>query len=130
MANNFSCDVNYLLAQSACFMDSCMGEADRDAIELAIRVQNLKASGGADYTTDIHGLLVAAKTFQPLACHQRKAISLWIDLQNALDNGAVFAHDVNSLKALAKCYECIPMETKKNTLEYLKCSINSLGKPD
>lgn len=127
---NFTCDLNTLLADAKCFLEVCLGEADREAIEIYLRVQNLKASGGADYTTNLNALLQDSRQWQVLACNQRKAISLWIDMQNALDNGASFSQNVNDLKKGANCYACLGHELKKNVLEFLKCSINTLGKPD
>ena len=126
----FSCDLNTLLANSRCFLENCLSEEEREAIELYVRVQNLAAAGGADYRTDLTALQNAAKEWQVLFCTQRKAISLYIDIQNSIANGASFDQDVNSLKAAAKCYECLGKEWKKNLLEFLKCAINSLGEPD
>jgi hypothetical protein len=125
-----SCDVNELLASSACFQEICMGQSARDAIEIYARVQNLAASGGTDYTADTNGLLQAAKEWQPLSKNQMDAIDLYIDIQNAISNGADFETDVNSLMSAAACYRCLGTQTQKTVLDYLKCAINSLGEPD
>lgn len=127
---NFSCDVATLVALSKCFMDPCLSDDDREAIEIYLRVQNLAAIGGADYTSDLNALLTDSKQYQTLSRIHRSAIALYIDMQNAVDNGASIGQDVNALKAAAKCYECIGDELKKQVLAYLKCQINALGKPD
>lgn len=127
---NYTCDVNALLKDAACFLEWCMSDQQRLAIEIYLRVKNLAASGGTDYSSDLNKLLQDSKVYQALSANQRKAINLWIDMQNAVDNGASINQNVNALAKAAKCYECLGIETKKNVLEFLKCSINTLGKPD
>lgn len=126
----FTCDANDLLNSAKCLMDQCMGQEERDAIDIYLRVQNLAAIGGADYTDDLNALLQAAKEWQALAPNQRKAIDLWIDMQNAIDNGASIDQDPNALAAAAKCYLCLGEDTKKALQSFLKCAINTLGEPD
>jgi len=126
----FSCDLNTLLGNSKCFLDPCITDSERESIEMYLRIKNLAAAGGTDYSSNLTLLLTDAKQWQILECTQRKAISLYIDMQNAITNGAVIDQDINSLKAHAACYQCVGEKTRKNTLEFLKCAINTLGKPD
>lgn len=126
----FSCDVNTLLADSKCFTEPCMSEPEREAIELLVRVLNLAAVGGADYTNDLTQLQIDAKDWQTIFCNQRKAMELFIDIQNAIDNGASFDSSANALRTAAKCYECLGKEQKKRLMSFLKCAINTLGEPD
>ena len=124
-----NCDVDALVHASFKFLEPNISEQEREAIEIYLRVKNLQASGGANYT-DLDTLLTAAKRFQVLVLLQRKAIDLYIDEQNAIANGASINTDINSLQTQAKCYLCLPQETKKQVLLFLKCAINALGKPD
>jgi hypothetical protein len=123
-----NCDVPTLVAASTAFLEPNMGESERDAIDLYIRVANLAAASGADYTGDINALLTAAAGWKVLDCNQRKAISLYIDMQNAVNNGAILSQA--TVLENFRCYQCIGTETRKQVLEFLKCAINNLGKPD
>jgi hypothetical protein len=130
MPATFTCDVNQLLADAACFEPGCMGKPQREAIEMYLRVKNLAAIGGTDYSVNLNALLTAAKSYQVLACSQREAIKTWITLQNAINDGAVVSSNANDLLAAAACYICLGEETRKNTLEFLTCSINTEKAPD
>ena len=61
----FDTDLRDLLEASKCFRMPCMGEQDRTAILTAVRVANLEASGGADFTNDLTALQNAAKDWRP-----------------------------------------------------------------
>jgi len=126
----FDTTLRSLLEVSKCFRMPCMGEYDRNAILLAVRVANLAAAGGADYTGDITALETAAKEWQVLSEEQRDAIKLYIAIQNAIANGATIDQDANALKELAKCYACIGEELRQNLLLFLKAEINTLELPD
>jgi hypothetical protein len=123
-------NVNALLKTSNCFLEPCMFEQDREAIELYVMVENLAVSGGADYRGNLTELQTAAKQFQTLAKNQRRAIALYIDLQNVLAGSPAFGATANSLKTGAKCYECWGHEFRLNLLLYLKVQLNALGKPE
>jgi hypothetical protein len=125
-----SCAVADLIARAKCFEKPCLGEIDINAIEILARVKNLAASGGTDYSANLNALLTDAKQYQVLAKDQRRAINLLIGLDNAADDGASISYDPNVLKAQAKCYECIPLETQLNTLLFLRCALARLDKPD
>lgn len=130
----FSCNVNTLIQNAKCFLDFCCGEDDRQALDLYFRVENLKALGGTDYTglAGVATLTDDARSFYPLACHQREAISLYIDEQNAIDNGSGLDTDINVIKNNPVFKQALAMgvEQRKNILLYLKCQINTLGSPD
>jgi hypothetical protein len=131
MAANYTCDANQLITNAACFRDGCMGKDERDSIDVYLRVANLAAAaGGANYLTDLNGLLQAAKLFQIFYASDRDAIELWIDMQNAVFNGAIINETPSSLAAKAKCYLCLGRETRKNVLTFLKCALNTLDQPD
>lgn len=127
---NFSCDVNTLLANSKCFTEPCISEDEREAIELFVRVENLAAIGGTDYRNSLTQLQIDAKDWQTIFPNQRKAMELFMDVENAIDNGASFSTNINDLKNSARCYECLGHEQKKRLMSFLKCAINTLGKPD
>lgn len=131
---NFSTDVNDLIQNAKCFLDFCCGEDDRQALDLYFRVENLKALGGTDYTglTGLATLTDDAKSYYPLSCHQREAISLYIDEQNAVDNGSTMDTDINVMKNNPVFKQALAMgvEQRKNILLYLKAQINTLGYPD
>lgn len=129
---NYTCDLNTLLTNAKCFLEPCFGPEDREAIEIYLKIQNLKASGGADYTGagGLAALLIAAKQWQVLACNQRKAIELWMDMENAIFNGASFATDANSLRSGSACILCVGHEYKKAINSFLKCQLNSIDQPD
>lgn len=133
MANpNLACDPNGLAINAKCFSNQCLGPDDREAIEVYAMMQELKAIGGTDYTgtNGIQQLLIAAKGWQRLDEDTRRAIILYITVQNALGKGAVFASDINSLRAASKCILCIGWETRKNIKLLLKCLINQQQAPD
>jgi hypothetical protein len=127
---SFPCDVKSLLANSKCFEETCMGEEERDAVELYLRVEELAAYGGPNYRSNLTALGIAGKQYQILSKNQRQAIALATDLANTVANGSTIKQSVAALKAGAKCYECIPKETRRNLLLFLKCSLNSIGRSE
>jgi hypothetical protein len=125
-----NCDLNTLLAASKCLQETCTAEEERFAIDLLARVTELAAAGGTDYRTNLTKLQNDAKQFQVLFKSQREAIALYIDLQNVVAVSPSFNTEINALKAAAKCYECLGHEWKKNLMLFLKCQLNSLGRPE
>ena len=129
-AQQFSCDLNTLLTESVGFLQPAMGESEIEGIDLYLRVANLAASGGANYVGDVTALTQAAAAWQRLSQVERKAIALFIDLQDAVDDGAVVSQTPNTLKIASTCYACLPKDVRKNTLLFLKCALSQLGKPE
>jgi hypothetical protein len=127
---NPQCDPNVLLTQAKCFLPACIGPDDREAIEIYVRVAELAAVGGTDYRTNLAKLLVDAKGWQALVEDHRRAVTLWIDVLNATNNGATIATDINSLRTGSKCYLCLGWETKKALKLFLKCQLNKLDQPE
>lgn len=128
----YSCNAGSILADIACFEDGCTSEQEREALDVYLRILNLKAIGGTDYSANFKQLMIDAAQLKwlTLRCSQRKAIDLWMTMQNASDNGAVFDQNINAMKAGAKCYVCLGMEDLKNLQKYLACLINTRGEPD
>lgn len=127
---NYTCDPNTLIVNAKCFRDLCMGKDERDSIDLYLRAANLAAVGGADYRTNINAMLTAGKKFQIFQASDRDAIELWIDMQNAIYNGAIINQSVSQLARSAKCFLCLGRETRKNMMTFMKCSLNTLDQPD
>lgn len=125
-----SCAVNNLIARSKCFQRACLGEIDQNAIEILARVQNLKASGGTDYSGNLTALLQDAKEYQVLPKDQRRQINLVLSIDNANDDGASVSYDPNVLKSQAKCYTCFGIELQLQLLLFLRCSLAKINKPD
>lgn len=123
-APDFSCDLDALMAQSKCFSNLCLGEFDLLALDMWVRIQTLKAVGGPDYTNDLHGLLEASKKWQHLSDLERKRLSLYIDVLDAMEEG-VTDPDVNDVLKQAQCYKCLGLDLMKNTNLYLKCATSS-----
>lgn len=115
------CDLNAIKAAAACFMPQCLGETDREALEILVRYETAVAEGMPQLT--LHELDAAAASWAQLSESERKAICLWIDLQNAIGEGADFGGDtsVNHLLELAKCYKCIGTARRKGIMLFLKC---------
>jgi len=132
MAAAFSCNLNTLIQSAKCLSDICVSQSDRDAINIYVRVANLAASGGTDYRSNLSGLLKDSILWQKQSCDTLKAVSLWFDILNANDNGAGISTDPKVLLAAAKCMRgtCLGKEETRGVLDFLKCSINQLGKPD
>ena len=123
-----NCNVPALQAASKCYLDQCNSEAEREAIEIYFRVLGLAGLGGASYTPAT--LQAAAKTWQALSMKDLAAINVYITSQNAVENGASLPSTINSIKAAAKCYMCIPEATRKQLLMFLRCAISNLTAPD
>lgn len=124
------CDLDALLEASACFINGCLSQDERDAIEIHLKVLALEAVGGADYTSDLTALLEAAKEWQVLGGVQMQGVNTVITRQNAIDNGVTADTDADTLKEASKCYLCVPPAIKKQLLLFLKCAINAQGAPD
>lgn len=128
----FPCDVNTLLRNARCFMQPCLSEEDRDGLEIYFRIQALRSAGGKDYTgsAGLRQLQIDGKGYQPLFKEQLSAIELWIDMENALNNGAGFSQNINDLERAVTCYECLGHMTKKRLKTYLKCLLNQIDQPE
>ncbi len=124
------CNLRALINASKCFLEPCMSEWDRESILIFARVKNLAASGGTNYLNNLNGLLQASKEWQVLSGTQRSAIDLYIDLTNAVNNGATINTARDELMVAARCYRCLGHELRKQILGFLKCAINNLAKPD
>ena len=132
MAGDYkNCDPNDLVVASRCFIEPCASDAERQAIDILIRVKDLAAVGGTDYS-DPTALQAAFAGFNRLTKIERNAIALYLDLQNAITDGAVFPSgtDINGLKKDARCFLCIPKERRKQMLLALKCALNSLDEAE
>lgn len=125
------CTPAALIKAAACFSPQCLGPDDREAIDTYVKIQELKASGGTDYTgtAGLKQLLIDSKGFTPFSEDERRMIILQLDVDNAINKGAVFATDINSLKAGSKCILCVGWETRKAAKLWLKCQLNALGAP-
>lgn len=116
-----NCSLPTLLDNAACFLDQCNSEAEREAIQIFLRVQALNAAGGAAY--NLQSLLTAAKTWQGLSAKQIEAIEVYVSLENALENGAAVSSNINTLKQDAKCFMCLPTMLRKQLLAFLNCAL-------
>lgn len=130
----FSCDLNTLIRESACLRDLCMSQSDRDALDIYVRILNLAAIGGTDYSVSggLTRLMQDSAGWQRRACDEIKAIDLYIDMENAIENGASFPPSQSALEQAVVCLtgKCLGKEQTRGILSYLKCQINSSGKPD
>lgn len=124
--------LNALKSASACFLPQCLGEEDRLAIEIIVRMRELAVvPGGTNY--NLATLEVAAKQWlHSLSKDERQALSLYLDLQNAMTEGAQFPYgtSINGLKRDAKCALCLGTEAKRNLILFLKWKLNTLNEPE
>lgn len=127
----FSCNINSLIQSSKCLSAACMADPDRSAIDIYVRVANLAASGGTDYRNNLTKLLKDSVQWQKSA-ETLRAVSLWMDILNANDNGAGLSTNPKVLLSAARCMRasCLGKEQTRGIKEFLKCSINAQGKPD
>lgn len=132
MAQVIVCTPAALIKAAACFGPQCIGPDDREAIDVYVRMLELKAVGGTDYTgpSGLKQLLIDAKGWQPFSEDERRMITLQLDVDNAINKGAVFASDINSLRKNSKCILCVGWETRRAIKLYLKCQLNALGAPE
>lgn len=133
-APTFTCDLNTLIQDSACLRDLCLSQSDRDAVDIYVRILNLKAIGGHDYTVSggLHQLMADSSAWQKRACDELKAVDLYIDIENAIANGATFPPTQADIAVAVTCLggKCLGREQTRGMLSFLKCAINVLGKPD
>jgi hypothetical protein len=132
MAADYKSTLNDLKIAATCFMPQCMGEKERLAIELHIRLKDLAAvSNGTTYT--VASLLVAAKAWTDLRKDERQAIGLYLDLQNAIADSSVFpsGSTANGLKIDSRCVtQCMGEEQLRNLNLFLKWKLNTLGEAE
>lgn len=134
-ANYLSCDLNALLKASVCLQQECLSEPDRLARDIIIRIAELAAAGGANYTasgSSVAGLMKAAKQWTGgliLNCQNRQAIGLYLDYQNAVANGATLLPIANFGVASAQLRH-LSEDTLKDLALFLKCQLNSIAKPE
>jgi hypothetical protein len=130
--NYLGCDVNKLLAASAC-LQWCVSEEERLALEIYVRCAEL-AVDDTDFTVagGATALLAAAKAWVGngvLNCTNRQAIALYIDVVNAANEGANMSLTTPSFPAEAMQFRSLDPETKRNLLLYLKCRLNAIDEP-
>jgi hypothetical protein len=126
------CDPNVLAAASACFAPQCIGPDDRESIDVYVRIQELAAIGGINYsgTAGLRQLEQDVRGWYRLDEDTRRRIALYIDIQNALNKGASFPTDINSLRKAASCLLCESWEVRRNMKLYLKCLLNKVLAPE
>jgi hypothetical protein len=129
--NYLGCDVNQLLKASAC-LQWCVSEEDRLALELYVRCAEL-AVDSDDYTAlGTAKLLSDAKAWignGTLNPTNRQAIALYIDVLNAVNEGANMSLTTPRFPAQAMQFRSLDSATKRNLLLYLKCRLNSIDEP-
>jgi hypothetical protein len=128
---DFSCDLPTLITASACFSDNCLGQSDRDAIDIWIRIKALAAAGGTDYSANLSGLLSDAALWVRRPADTIRAIELYIDLLSANEDGAGLSTNANTLLGQAKCLRswCLGREQTRGLKAFLKCAIQAQGVP-
>lgn len=117
-----NCNLQTLLSNSRCFLDQCNSEAEREAIQIFLKTRALGSGGGTAYGS-LLSLLTAAKTWQGLSEKQLSAISVYISLENAIENGSPVSSNINTLKQDAKCFMCLPSMLRKQLLKFLDCAL-------
>lgn len=122
------CNLAALIANSKCYMDPCLSDAEREAIQIYLRTRFLQAEGGADYNNP-QSLLSAAKEWQGLSMSQMKAIDVYITQQNQ-ESATNILNDINALRDAAACFACIPEAQRKQALLFLRCALSNLTFPD
>lgn len=131
------CDINKLLSKSSCFLNGCIGEEGRAAVDLYLRIASLASYGGTDYSNGLSAvnglgkLLVDSKAWNGvniLNPTNRQAVALYIDYLDAVANG-VTALSTNALIAKGQSYRRLDASTKRNLLVFLKCQLNALDQP-
>lgn len=122
-----SCNVDSTLIASSCFGVPCLSDSQREALQIYFRIKALAAIGGTDYSTTLNALQVAAGKWRILTENQRKQIETFDSYRNSTTNGATLDTDMDALTLAAKCYVCLPSETRKNLLLYLRCLLNTRG---
>jgi hypothetical protein len=130
---NYSTDPVQLRKNAACFMDDSNSNKNRRAIALFLKLQNLKAIGGTDYTNGQAGLTalrLAAGKWLTFAKNERESIGTWISMENAIFDGAVINTNINQLKTNSRFYLPIPDENLDNLLLFVGALINTAAKPD
>lgn len=123
-----NCNLTDLITAAATFTEPAIGLPQREAIEIYARTQGLLAAGGADLT-DINDLLEAAKEWEALVGTQAAGVDTYITVQNAIDNGADIDTDIQTLAESSKCFQCLPAQTRKQLLMFLRCAISNEGAP-
>lgn len=131
LPNYLGCDVNQLLAASSC-LQWCVNEEERLALEIYIRCTELAVDDTDYIAAGSAQLLSDAKAWigpQTLNCTNRQAIALYIDVMNAINEGAVLNLPKPSFPQEAMQFRSLDPETKRNLLLYLKCRLNSIDEP-
>lgn len=121
-------DLPGLKVAATCFMPKCMGDGDREAIDLYLMMVWAAGAGGTDYTTNPSALEVDTKQWQQMSSGERKAVSTYIRSQWAqLTGGYIPGGDsASNLKSLSACLQCFGSEQRKAMMLYLQCIILGL----
>jgi hypothetical protein len=124
-----TCSLPALIAASSTFGSNTISRDERLAIQVYLMMAGLAAAGGNNYTASIQTLQQNAESWYPLNRDQRNAIGLYIEMQNAVNEGASITQTVASLRNAAKCLVCIPPQNLEAIMLFLQCQLNALNKP-
>jgi hypothetical protein len=133
MAQVIVCTPTALIKAAACFGPQCIGPDERESIDVHVRVRELLAAGGTNYTGSgggIKQLLIDSQAWKVFSEDERRMITLQLDVDNAINKGAVFPTDINSLKKDSRLYVGLGWETRRAVKLFLKCQLNALGAPE
>lgn len=99
------CDTDNYIAASACF--KTLNSHDRQALTVYLKVKELAALGGTDYTAQLgnDGTLATAARFVrgKLNPFQRELARLVINQDNANSSGAAISSDINVIASQIAC---------------------------
>ncbi len=131
---NFTCNLNTLITNSKCFSDKCLGEGDRDAIDIYSKIINLAADGGTNYTANLPQLMIDASLWMKQSRHTLETVETLLYFDNAIGNGGsvIYPSFFVTPLTVAKCVTnaCIGKQQARGLKTFLKCAINKLGFPD
>lgn len=118
------CDTDNYVSAGACF--ASMNSHQRQALKVYLKVKELAALGGTDYTAQLGnaGTLVTAARFVrgKLNPFQRELARLVIDQDNANSAGAAISTDINVLETAIACLK----DFDRNTLDAMDVYITCL----
>ena len=118
-----SCDINDRKSDIACYVN-CLSISEMQSIRLYLNAMTLIANDPtyAAYTLDDWKELL--KGWQGLSVIEREALELQLALEAAQTAGTRDTNDVNQLRSDAKCYFCLPDETRLNLIAGLECYLS------
>jgi hypothetical protein len=119
-----TCTASDIAEAAKCFQNYCINEADRLAIAVLFKANQLVTAGGTNYVTTGFDALIADSVGIISIGHNEMSAEELALMQDATTGAP---DTVNELLAAVSCLRCQPLKVLRKALLFLQCAITAEG---